>query len=89
MYLVTFQLLLLGQSSLSWFAGPSQRHRAGRRPELRLRQQQRRPASGLRGRDLRQTGRRQGARRKQQQVQHVFRFPFVPGLTRDKHGDLP
>lgn len=70
-------------SPLSSSSGPSQRHRAGRRPELRLRQQQRRPASGLRGRDICQTGRRESARREQQQVQHVFRFPFVPGLNTD------
>lgn len=48
------------------WAGPGQRHRAGRRPELRLRQQQRGAAPGLRRRGVRQAGWRQSTRRQQQ-----------------------
>ncbi|CAF94730.1 unnamed protein product, partial [Tetraodon nigroviridis] len=69
------------------FAGPGQRHRPGRRPELRLRQQQRRPAPGLWGRGLRQAGRGEGPRGQQQQVQHLLRVPAVPGLTGGCLGD--
>lgn len=53
-------------------AGAGQCHCPGRGPELRLRQQQRDPASGRGRRGLHQARRRQSARRQQQQIQHVL-----------------
>lgn len=57
--------------------GESQCHCPRRRPELRLRQQQCCPTPRARGRDLRQTGWREGARGQQQQVQHLLRLHVV------------
>ena len=68
-------------SSLFPPAGEGQRHRPGRRPELRLRQQQRRAALRLWGRDLCKAGRRQSSRRQQQQVQHLLRLHLIPRLN--------
>ena len=60
--------------------GACQRHRTGRRPELRLRQQQRRAPPGCRGRGIREAGRGQSARGQQQQVQHLLWVYPVPRL---------
>lgn len=68
---------------LSFSLGEGERHRSGRRSELRLRQQQRGVTPGAWRRDLHQAGRRQGARREQQQIQHVLRVHDLRRLTRD------
>lgn len=72
-------------SGTEWYSafiwtGSRERHRAGRRSELRLREQQCRAAPGLWRRDLCQTRRRKGARRQQQQIQYIFWLHSVSRL---------
>nr|XP_054111892.1 C1q-related factor isoform X1 [Callithrix jacchus] len=61
--------------------GAGQCYCPGRRPELRLCQQQRDPAPGRRRRGLYQARRRQSARRQQQQIQHVLRLHHLLRLS--------
>lgn len=60
--------------------GESKRHRSGRRSELRLRLQQRDPAFGCWRWGVCAAGRREGPRRKPEQVQHLLWLPHLPGL---------
>ncbi|XP_054111893.2 C1q-related factor isoform X2 [Callithrix jacchus] len=61
--------------------GAGQCYCPGRRPELRLCQQQRDPAPGRRRRGFYQARRRQSARRQQQQIQHVLRLHHLLRLS--------
>lgn len=72
-------LMLLSGTFFSG-TGPCQCHCAGRRPKLRLCEQQCGAASGLRRWNLCETGWWEGTRRKQQQIQHLLWVHSLPRL---------
>lgn len=76
----TWEFSLTSPNACLFHVGACERNRPGRRPELRLRQQQCGPSFGARRWSLHQVRWWESPRRQQQQIQHIFRIYYLRRL---------